>query len=479
MAGYFGIDVSGSTDMSALTDAYRQTRQSDLDAIEVEKSEYETSLSFWGTIQSDINSVNSALDPFDIEGAAEDFRTRMTTSSDDSVIAVSATGEASIGTTIVQVEKLAEKDLLLSNRLNLEESFGETGTKVFSITVGEETFDISVEFTGEETNSEALTKIAEAINDTEDITINAAFVKDTPTTGILSLMADETGETNNIQISGSDMLSKLGLDDLTGEPRKTYSDGSAGFRYADASNLNAKFNVNGIEIVRNSNEVDDVLEGMTLTLKKAQSEGDQPIYLETDIDIEEVKELVQPVLTAYNKIVTDLSNNKTQRRATATLGSLFAQLRDIPATKITSVTDNEFEYLMAIGIEVNDNGTLEFADDEQLYDALKESPDKVAELFTSEDSFVAKLAEIIKNYHGENNLVSSMREQLNDRIDRTDDKYDRVQSQIEKEVSNLEQQYTAYLETYYQAQNQMNYLQTMPSANTSSDSSLLASYYGS
>lgn len=479
MASYFGMDVSGSTDLSSLTDAYRQTKQADLKKIKAEKTEYETSLGFWGKVNTGINRITGALDPFEIEGAKDDFRTRKTTSSDDSVVSVSAQGSAAVGTTLIQVEKLAEKDLLLSNRLNLDEAFGETGTKVFSISVADDIFDISVKFDGDETNAEALTKIAAAINETEDIKVNAAYVKDTPTTGVLSIMASDTGQDNQIKISGSPMLAKLGLDNLGSPPERiTYGQGSAGYKYADAYNLNAKFNVNGIDIVRNSNTADDVLEGLTLTLKKAQGENDQPIYLETDIDIEDVKELVQPLLDSYNKLVSDLAANKTERRGNSTLGTLFNQLRDLPATKVTTVTDNAHEYLMSIGIEVGDNGTLSFSDDEQLYDALKDSPDKVAELFTSDDSFVAKLSETVKNFHGENNLVTAMREQLNDRIDRTDDKYKRVQNQIEKEVSNLEKQYTSYLSSYYEAQNQMNYLYTMPSASTSGNSSLLQSYYG-
>jgi flagellar hook-associated protein 2 len=479
MASYFGMDVSGSTDLNGLVDAYRSTRQGDLDAITTQKQGFETSLSFWNTVHNDVNSINNAIDKFDIEGAEEDFITRKTKSSDDSIVTVSSKGAASIGTTLIQVDKLAEKDLLLSGRLNLDEKFGETGTKVFSINVGEDEFDISVEFTGEETNGEALQKISDAINETEDIKINAAYVKDTPNTGVLSLMANNTGSNNTISISGSPMLSKLGLDNLVDADgnRKSYEQGQAGYMNADAQTLNAKFDVNGISIIRNENTVDDVIEGMTITLKKAQDEGAQPIYLETDIDVDEVKELLQPTLTAYNKIVEDLYVNKAERRNNSSLGNLYTNLRDVPSSKITGIANTEMEYIMALGITSSDTGQLSFSDDEKLYDALKEYPEKVAQLFVAEDGFISKLQEIIKNYHGENNLVTTMKDQLNDQIDRADDEYKRVQSNINKEASNLEKQYTDYLSTYYEAQNQLNYLQTMPTS-ASSNSQLLQSYYG-
>ncbi len=479
MGSYFGMDVSGSTDLSALTGAYRDTRQADLDGIANKKKKYEKSLSFWNTINTDVTSVNSAIDKFDIEGAEKKFITRTTKSSDDSVVTVSSRGEASIGTTIIQVDKLAEKDLLLSGRLNLDETFGEVGTKVFTLSVGDKEFDVSVEFTGDETNGEALQKISNAINETEDIDVNAAYVKDTPETGVLSLMANDTGSNNTISISGSTMLSKLGLDNLVDADgnRKAYEQGQSGYMNSDANTLDAQFEVNGISIVRNENTVDDVIEGMTITLKKAQDTGAQPIYLETNIDVDEVKELIQPTLTAYNKIVEDLYVNKNERRNNSSLGNLYTNLRDVPSSKITGIADTEMEYIMALGITSSDTGQLSFSDDDVLYKALKDAPEKVAQLFIAEDGFISKIQNVIKNYHGENNLITTMKDQLNNQIDRADDEYKRVQKNIEQEVAHLEKQYTDYLSTYYEAQNQLNYLQTMPKS-VSANSNLLQSYYG-
>jgi len=136
---------------------------------------------------------------------------------------------------------------------------------------------------------------------------------------------------------------------------------------------------------------------------------------------------------------------------------------------------------ITISIDISSTGQLSFSDDEILYDALKEFPEGVAELFMSEDGLVNKMQDVIKHYHGENNLVNSMTEQLNYKINRADDRYKRVQSNIDKEVSNMQQQYTSYLESYYEAQSQLNYLQTMPTASSSassSNSSLLQAYYG-
>jgi flagellar hook-associated protein 2 len=482
MGSYFGIDVSQNNDMNYLVDTYRKTRQPDLDAITKKKQELVKTRTFWNQIQSSVSSLISGADKFTLDDAEEKFITRKTESSNSDYVDASSQGSAPLGNTSVKVEKLATSDLLLSDRVGIENKFNMTGTKVLSLSVGEKDFDISVEFTGEETNTEAMKKIAKAINNTDGITVNASFIKDTPDTGVLSLMAMKTGEANSIKINDTDLAKELGwknLDNNGNDKRKIASGGKAGYSKSTLDDLNAKFTVNGIEIVRSENSVSDVIDGMTFKLKKAQAADEPPVVLNTDIDADEVQELIQPVLDKYNSAIQLLSQNKDMRRQDSALSSLYNDLRFLPSERITSVDNEQFTYLMGIGIEVSSSSTLSISNKDKLYEALKDYPQEVAQLFVSDDSFVAKLEKLLDNYHGEDNLISGRTKSLNDSIDRQDDKYKTMQARIDKEADNMKKEYTRYLESYYNAQSQLNYLQTMPTGGSSANNSLLQQAYSS
>jgi len=484
MASYFGIDTSNSTDLQYLVDAYKKTRQPDLDKLSTKKTEMETSRTYWNKIQTNINAMLAAGDAFDSETGPSKFQAKKVSTSDNTTITATATGSSPIGTTLVKVTKLAEKDLLLSNTVDIDGKFNEIGNKVFSITSGDKTFDISVEFSGEEANSQAFLKIANAINEKEDINVIAAFVKNTSKTGILSLMANNTGEDYQVKITGSnDLLSKLGWNQLNtpktqdgnteneensnsnnenkSNNRTIAKNGKAGYIYSDPTALNSKFNINGVDIERDSNTISDAIDGMTITLKKPSENLSQATVLETDIDIDSVKSFVQPLLDKYNTMIKMLYTDKTQRRADSTISTLYNNLRFISSEKITSVDEQKFTYLMSIGITVATDGTLKFTDDEKFYETLKESPDKVAQLFISSDGFKAKLDKILSDFEGEGNIIQSRTTSLTEQIKRQDDRYKSLEAQIEKEAQNLSNEYRAYIGNYYKAQQQLGYLQTM------------------
>ncbi len=205
MVDLFGLasgNTSSTSQSDILVEAYKQTQQSKIDALDDKQADLEKRSVFYTSLNSRINSLVSTLDKFQADDVESKFVTRQVSNSDTSVLSVSADGDAIIGLNTVKVNRLATNDVLITERQTLSDEFGLSGTKNFTISVKDRDFDVSVEFDGTETVEEALKKITNAVNDIgyededgndQKITLSASLIKDTNTTGRITFTSKEAG----------------------------------------------------------------------------------------------------------------------------------------------------------------------------------------------------------------------------------------------------------------------------------------------
>ena len=120
-----------------------------------------------------------------------------------------------------------------------------SGTRSFSISVGGETYDISVNISAGESNATVLANIASAINEAADGEVAASYVMDTPSTGKISIRSGSTGTAGSMTFTDTDgLLSALGVTNQT-----EATDTVGGYIYADlgGNELDAKLTVDGIQ----------------------------------------------------------------------------------------------------------------------------------------------------------------------------------------------------------------------------------------
>lgn len=459
MADLLGTSSSGtSTQLDQIVAQFKATQQSRVDNFTKKKTELETRQKFYNSLNSRFNSLVTQLDTFTSDTANDKFAAKAVTLSSPDVVSVSAEKNAVDGLNSIKVKRLATNDMLISGRYGIEDSFGElTGKQSFDITIGDETKTIEVELEGTETYEQAMKKIADAVNNTEDIKVTASFVKDTSTTGRLTFRSKELGEDFQIKFSDSEVLSKIGINNtyLYGEEgRSVYSATSAGFKTSKASELSSLSEINGIEITRNSNSLTDVLDGMSITLNKAQAETDNEITMTTDVNSQSVEQFIQPLLTAYNEILALVRNDKTIRRADGAIGGLYSQVRQLSTERVTSVEDGKPNYLSNIGISVDSVGNLTIGDKDRLKELLKENPQQVADMFTSSDGFVAKLNNIFERFKGDNGLIKQRTLSLSTQINDQQKRIDSQRATIDRQAETVRKQYSSLLKTYLEAQNQ-------------------------
>ncbi len=478
-----------------LVAAYKQSRKSEVDTLDSKKNTLVRTQEFFNGLYSKINNLNSAIDSFTSENASTKFVTRQVSNSSPDVVSVSANSEAILGINTLFVKHLASNDILISDRFDISTDGKSFISKVngnanesnkkdysFDLSVGDnEPISVSVNLTGDENNEEALKKIVNAINNTEDIEINASLIKDTETTARLSLVSSNTGSNNRISFSESKkgILDSLGFNlSLVSDSsnRQIFDETHAGYKSGDINSLDSKFELNGIPITRGSNIIDDAIPGLTLTLLKPQTSDEQEIVLNTKVDRKQVEDLIKPLLTQYNNALNYLRQDKNLLRSDTSISGLFSSLRGIISEKIPKDNSSDLSYLTEIGVNIQSDGTLAIGDTEKLQDLLETDPEKVAHLFTSENGFANKLSNAIASMTDTDGLIKARTSSLSNQIDQTEKRKDTLLERIDNESNSLRKQYTSMLQVYLQAQNQLNFLNTMPTSNNSSSNLLFSAY---
>ncbi len=467
MVDLFGLasgNTSSSSQSDILVEAYKQTQQEKINAINSKRSDLERRSVFYTSLNSRINSLVSTLDKYQADDAEKNFITRSVSNSDASVISVSADGDAIIGLNTVKVNRLATNDVLITERQNLSDEFGISGDKTFTLELNERSFEVNVSFDGTETVEEALTKITNAVNDIEyvdeddndqKITLSASLIKDTNTTGRITFTSKDAGSENQIKVSSgdSDLMSKLGLSSVVGGNRTQSSGAGSGYLKANATELDSNATINGIEVTRSSNTLEDVLPGLSINLLKPQSEEDQAVTLQTEVGTEKVKDFVQPLLDNINNILSYLSNDKSLLRSESAPNTLYYQLRALYSEKVEGIQGDDPEYLSGIGIKF-DNEKLYIDDEETLTDLLKEDPSKVYNLFLGENGIVNKLDNMFEDMQGSDGLILTKTRSLQDRISQNKEKLATTEDRIARQADALRKQYEDMLQVYYNAEAQ-------------------------
>jgi len=161
----------------------------------------------------------------------------------------------------------------------------------------------------------------------------------------------------------------------------------------------ARVMVNNMEITRATNEITDVLDGLSFTLKKVDAATDINITVERDNDA--VKENIQTFVTAYNDLVTYIDEQSVYNKDTGDAGPLngdqtsrtiVSRIRDTVQRGVMN-TDTAFTHLSQAGIETT-RLQAEFSSVSQELDQRLLSVDKAEQIEDTIDKMVADTEEV-------------------------------------------------------------------------------------
>ncbi len=422
--------------------------------LEIKRGDLQTLKAIYGDLRSKLIALRSAAEDL-ADTIDRPLADRSVASSNTDVVTATATSAAALGSHQVFVSQLAKQHTMVSDRFTgadtgLRTTVG-TGDKTFSITVNGVTTNVTVTIGADDTDADIISATASAINaalaDVDD-SVTATALSDTATTSKLVIRSDSTGvtyKTDLADVSGT-LLQQLGIDNES----IVATDTTGGYIYAD-SELTAKFTLDGISVSRDSNALDDVINGMTITLHAAQSTGDAAVDLTVNPDQSAVRATVEDFITKYNEALGYLRTKSTVDSETGTrqaLGGKYLYLQLISNLRstvagIVSTGSSQIQLLSDIGITQESDGSLSISDDDEFADALESNPEAVEALFNSStDGIAVQLDDLLEPFVHSGGYLDTERSNIDRKVSVLDERLDRMEARVAIKEQQLIKQYS-------------------------------------
>ncbi len=374
-------------DWNALIEVAVQAKLSKADTIDLKITANEAKIAAYQELQSLLSDVADAADALRaVSGTSNsgtdvflDRAAYLTANGDvDASAALSATVEdgSDVGSYDIQILQLAKAHKIAgSTQASKSEDLGLSGVMSLGVVDGE-----AVEVTITDTMS--LADIADAINaESEETGVQATVLRVSDSSYRLVLSGVETGETIAANaVAGDNVLAALGLTD---------SDGAFADVLQEAQD--AILTLDGITVTRSSNNIDDLLDGVTLHLYQTtqddpDTDSDVSITLEVGADVSSAKEAIQALVDAYNAFRDFVATQQTLASdgTVAEDAVLFGDgtMRSATLSVYSALTATiDDESMALIGLSFDSDGTL-VVDEDTLDNALLDDLDTVKALLS-------------------------------------------------------------------------------------------------
>ncbi|MEO9775357.1 flagellar filament capping protein FliD [Roseibium sp.] len=378
-------NADSSIDWDALIEAAVLVKQVPADTIEIKMEENDAEIAAYEEMQSLLQGMLTALDTIrgtdnsltendDIFSLREAYLTGYGDVDAESAVVVTAEDGIDVATYELQILQLATSHKVTGSVF--ADSSAELGVSgVFSLELDGADYedgDSAVEI--EITADMSLDEVAEAISVQSDTTgVTASVIQVSDAEYKLVLSAAETGqEIVFSSVSGDDVGQALGVVDATG-----------GFSEVLQSSQDAIISVDGVDITRDSNVIDDVIDGITFSIY--QETGDEGyVAVEISQSLTSVQNAVYDLVDAYNAYrewaltQQEVSSGGGAADDAALFGdSILRSANSDIAEGLSTVIDEESMALL--GLSYDSSNYLE-VDDDTLADALLTNLDVIESL---------------------------------------------------------------------------------------------------
>ena len=224
--------------------------------------------------------------------------------------------------------------------------------------------------------------------------------------------------------------------------------------------LNAFLTVDDISYQRGSNEINDIIPGVTLNL---QATGSSTVTVNTNQD--ELKELISSFVDELKGFLGELREKTAFDVNTGEEGPLYQSnaakglLREIRELLSMVVPGNEHvNSLFDLGLDLNRDGSISF-DEKKLEKALSSYPDEVKRLFLGDEEenvtgLAEKFNETLQRYLGPSGLIALEQKTTERYLDNLERNISLTQKRVDRYMEHLERQFLA-LDRYIEQLNDL------------------------
>lgn len=364
MATITSLGTGSGLDLESLVTKLMSVEQAPLTALKKKETSVNTKISSLGTLKSKLSALQTAALALKAnigQTALQKFATYSTSVNDTTVASATATTGAVAGSYTLKVTKLATSDQFFSNAVATASS-----------TVGNNGDTLTFDFATPDANGNSRSKTITLDSSNNSLTglrnsINSANMGATATivtgsAGAQLVLTGATGLDNRITLNGN--LTSMFTQTATGD--------------------SAAFTINGIAATSNSNSVGNVVDGVTLSLTKANATTTLTVSAEYSTNLSSA---LNNFIKAYNDANSTMASMGAYNSTTKVAGVLQGEsvLRDAQMQTRSLIFGtavggtSAYQRLSDIGVSVGTDGSLSL-DSSKLNKALAADTTSVATL---------------------------------------------------------------------------------------------------
>lgn len=441
-----GVGVPGLSDLYDKLQAAEETK---LTAIAKQKTTYDAQITGYGKLQSALTTLQTAAAKL----AKTDTWNSTSVSSTNTAFSAISTSSANVGDVTINVSKIAKGQVLTTAPgtidSNTKQLGGTTGSNSRTITItqaGADSKPLTVTLADGDTSLNGIAKAINAANGN----VSASVVKADNGDYRLMLTSKTTGTDSDmtVTVAGDDTLNAV--------------IGSAALN-VQVKSQNAVINVNGIQIVRQSNTITDALPGVTLTLK-APSTADETLTIARSTH--DNKKAITEWVNAYNSLqstiaaltkyeppavgATAQSSNNGVLMGDSTIRGVQSDLRAL----LTNVQSGSYAIMAQLGITQDPVkgadgaiGNLKI-DDKKLTKILTDDPAGVQAYFVGDGKktgFATQmnntLTDMLSTSIGKEGVIQNAKDGINATLKSIGKRYDAMELTIEATMARYKKQF--------------------------------------
>lgn len=413
-------------------------------AAEASEAPYQTQQSTLSDQQTAVQAISSSLSTLGTFAQSLELPSTsqlMAATASDSHLSVAVSGDAAAATHDMRVDQLATAQTVTSSTFS-SDSAGVAGTGSVQISTG--TGSSATTATVSWGSTDTLDSIAAKIN-SANAGVNASVLYD-GTNYRLVVTSTQTGTAN----------------------AATFTESGNALGLSNPSNVtiaaqDAKLSIDGVEVTRSSNVIDDALPGMTITLNSAQAATDPDTTVNVATDTNGVTSLLQSLVSNYNQVSGALAVQMTYNANATAQAPLFGDMtmRELQSS-MEDIASQDFggTNLTDLGITIDSDGNMTL-DTDTLDAALSANPNVVSNLFTSQ-GFGTALYNMTDEYTDpENGILTAKEQSITDQNSDLTDEINQIQSNATAMQTTLQDEFNTLETTMSQLQSEGNYVTKM------------------
>ena len=453
MATISSPGVGSGLDVNSIVTQLVAIERQPIVQLQTQASSLQTKLSAFGKLQSDLSALRDAASALTRPSSWSDTTG---TSSDPASVAVTTDSTNLPGTYTVQVSKLAQAqsnvsktygattDMVGEGTIHVELGSWDADTNAFTAKTGATAIDISIG-----PPAKSLAEVRDIVN-AANAGITATVLTDASGSRLV-FRSSATGAANGFKLTVTDVdgnnVDTAGLSALAFDPSVGVVTMGQAMAAANASAL-----INGAPVSSASNTLNNVIDGLTLTL---QHETTTAVQVTTAPDKDAIRKKVETFVSAYNDLNKEIAAQTKFDAATKTAGALQGDsaavgLRNSLRNTLlgTSAASTTFTRMADIGFDVQQDGSIKL-DSKKLDNALANLPE-MKKLFSASDTLVRAnngFATLVRTLAdtalGVDGSIAARSEGLRDRISANEKRQAALEVRVSQTEARLRKQYTA------------------------------------